>query len=313
MILGITASGFAGGLSVSDNFNRADGPLGVTPTNSLPWQTLSGSFSVSSNRAVSVPSNATSGLAVVDNFASNVNLSLGVSNGGGDALYFRVVDSNNWWRAGVNSVTTTQSFPTGYTAYTWVSYRSGAEYYPTTAQYGAGCQQTYHDHVTEIYGYGPWPSRTIVTTSSSPPPTGTTSSTAYPSITHTHSLVLAGCGQTVTFTSHTHVGTTYLQSSQFVVTGSTTSTVTTTSVVLEKSVSGVITSVGTVNVSSISSIQVSANGSSISVRKDGEGSNLISTTSTDHSTATKHGLGRRASSNNNTSIDNFTATPIGGI
>lgn len=300
MILGITASGFAGGLTVSDDFNRADGPLGVTPSNSLPWQTLSGSFAVASNKAVSSPTTATSGLATVDNFASNVELSLGVSSGGGDALYFRVVDANNWWRVRVGSVTTTETYTYGHYEYYWCSYRSGAEYYPTTAQYGAGCQQTYHDHVSD------WPTRCAWGTSSTSPP----ASIAYNNYSHSHSITLYNCGQTVTF-SHTHYASAYYSNTTYVIDGSGTTTVTTVKMHLEKSVAGTITQVGEYNSGNVSSIQVTANGNSIIVKADNNTTARISTTDSVHSTATRHGIGRGTTSNSGTSMDNFSIIPIG--
>lgn len=298
MILGVTASGFAGGLSVSDDFNRADGPLGVTPTNSLPWQTFSGTFVIASNKAASSPTNTTSGLAVVDNFASNVSLSLGVSAGGGDALYFRVVDADNWWRTHVNSVTTQQYYSTGYTQYQWSNYVSGAEYYPTTAQYSAGCQQTYHDHGESL----------VYTWSTSP---SFNSSPVYTTYSHSHSLSLAGCGQTVTF-SHSHYASgSYTGTSQFVSTGSGVVDVTTATVTLVKRVSGTNTDVGTYQDNSVTSIQVVANGSSIEVKTNNNATTRISANSADHVTATKHGIGRGTTTNSGTSMDNFSAIPIG--
>lgn len=298
MILGITASGFAGGLSVSDDFNRADGALGVTPTNNLPWQVLSGAFAIASNKAVSSPTTASSGIAVVDNFASNVDLSLSVSNGGGDALYFRVADANNWLRAYVYSETTQQSYTTGYYQYQWSNYVSGSEYYPTTPELGANCWQTYHDHGESL----------VYTWSTSP---STNTSPVYSNYTHTHSITIANCGQSATYT-HTHYASgSYTGTSQYVVTGSGTVNVTTATITLNKSVGGTVSAIGTYQNNGVTSVQISANGSSLVVKTDQNTTPRISATVTDHLTATKHGIGRGPSSNNNTAMDNFVATPIG--
>lgn len=299
MILGITASGFSGGLSASDNFNRVDGALGSTSTNNLTWQTLSGTFLISSNKAVSSPTSATTGAAVVDTYTPNVNISLDVSSVGGDAIYFRATDANNWWRVGVSAYSTVTYVPTGYTEYYWCSYLSGAEYYPNSAQAAAGCWQTYHDHNST------WPTQCGWGTSSTSPP----ASIAYANVTHSHSIVLAQCNQTVTF-SHTHVSSSYSNGqTRFVTTGTTAVPVTYTSVELQKSIGGVISNVDAF-VATPSSLQVIANGSSIIIRVDNNVTNRLTITSTDHLTATKHGFGRAPTTNVGTSIDNFSVTAI---
>jgi hypothetical protein len=292
-------------IPIVDNFNRADGALGITSDGNGLWEILSGNFAIASNRAVSVPSNATSGLAVVNNFSSDVTISLDVSSGG-DALYFRVVDANNWWRVLVNSVTTTSFFETGYTEYLWTSSRSGAEYRPTLSESSAGCIQTYHDHNSPfslnfvVY----WPPIEIWGFSPNVPPSG-----VYGAFTHTHPITLAGCGRSVTF-SHTHYGSSaWTGQLRFVSTGGGASTVTTVTMQLQRSVNGTITTIGTSS-GSTSSVQVTASGSNISVRRNGSTSNSLTTASDTHLNATRHGIGRGPSSNLSTAIDNFSCIPI---
>jgi hypothetical protein len=295
MILGITASGFAGKILVADDFNRADGALGVTSTNSLPWQTLSGTFAISNNKVWSPAYQATSGLAVIDNSASDADLSLEVAPEGGDALYFRVQDSTNWWRTHIRGVTEVVYYSTGYYRYQWGNYYSGAEYYPSG---GGTCQQTYHDHGQTItYNWS-------TSSSTNTAPTNTTYS-------HTHSITVYGCNQTVTFT-HSHVAQTYYTgTTEFVVTGTGAYNQTTRTLVLSKSVNNVVTEVGTYIRSSITSIQASINGTSITVKVNNEATALISTTSSDLLNATRHGIGRGPTTDHGTAMDNFSVTPIG--
>lgn len=295
-------------LSIFDNFNRVSGPLGSTSDGNGTWVTLSGSFEVASNRAISSPANATSGLAVVNNFAANSTVSLNVSTGGGDAMYFRVVDANNWWRVVVDSVTSTSTVPDGYVEYLWWSYRSGHEYYPHASGpatfNGVQCWQTYHGHDQAFGGFGPWPILEIWHTSPSSPPTS-----GYPSTTHTHSLVLDNCGATVTF-SHTHGGVySYVNQTRFVQSGSTTFSSTTTTMRLQSCVNGTVTTVGSAG-GSTTAISVVANDTSIAVRRNNSVTNSISTISSLHENATLHGFGRGTTTNRGTAIDNFSCVPI---
>lgn len=298
MILGITASGFAGKVTASDNFNRSDGALGVTSTNSLPWQTLSGTFNISGNKVVSSPASATSGLAVVDNSASNANLSLDVAPEGGDALYFRVQDSTNWWRTHIRGVTEIVPYTTGYVRYQWANFYYGAEYYVTSQQAAAGCQQTYHDH-GEGTTYN-WSTSQTTNTA----PTNTT-------YTHTHSISLYGCSQTATFT-HSHGAATYYNYvSEFVPTGTAYLTQTTRTLVLSKSISNTVTEIGTYQNNSITSIQATLDDTAIVIKTNNEATPRISTTSSDLLNATQHGVGRGATTDTNTAMDNFSVVPIG--
>lgn len=314
-------------LSIFDNFNRPNGPLGSTSDGNGTWTVLSGSFVISNNRASSSPANATSGIAVVNNFAANSTVSLDVSNGGGDALYFRVVDANNWWRVVVDSVTTTTGFtiPVGITEYLWWSYRNGVEFYPraTFADNfpfyegppltfnGVQCWQTYHHHSQgETHGGaspGPWPIIEIWHSSPSVAPSG-----GYSPFTHTHSIVLDNCGATTDAFTHVHSAvTTYVNQTRFTQTGTETvfSSTTTRTLRLQSCINGAISTAGSVG-GDVNSISVVADGPSISVRRNGVTTPVISTSSVTHQNATLHGFGRGTTTNSGTAMDNFSCVPI---
>jgi hypothetical protein len=77
-------------IDFSDNFNRADGPLGVTSTGSKPWLSHAGDIAISSARALG------GGLASVDAEVADYDVSLRYTDGA--FLAFRVVDQQNYWR-----------------------------------------------------------------------------------------------------------------------------------------------------------------------------------------------------------------------
>jgi len=284
---------------VEDTFNRSDGSLGSTSTGNVAWEVLSGDFAIVSNTARSVPANANSGIAVVETYTPNVNLSIDTSSGG-DALYFRVVDDQNWWRLVLDRITEATQTAYGHTEYHWYSSRGGAEYYPTSAELSAGCQQTYHDH------YSDWPTRNAWGTSSTSPPAGI----AYNDYTHTHAITLAGCGQSVTYT-HTHAASHFYGSTQFVIDGYTTTYSYYTNFQLQKSLSNVISNVGGPSTQSVSSVQAILDGSSITIRKDSAVTDIITSVSSDNISGTKHGFGRATSNTvQNSTFDNFSAVPI---
>lgn len=90
-------------LRVSEPFTGADIPpetgLGVTAVGSVPWTPLRGPWGRSANRPVTTAADAENPFVVVPFIRTpNVNIksNLGI---GGDAIYFRVKDVRNWWRA----------------------------------------------------------------------------------------------------------------------------------------------------------------------------------------------------------------------
>ena len=299
--LGLFGNTLAQLSTIFDNFNRANSSsLGFTSDGNAQWSVLSGSFSISSNV---VTSTGTSGVAVVDLGASNVTASLSLS-WGGDALYFRVVDANNWWRVGTYLDQVTTTTPYNYTRWNWYS-----EYSPYSEAGGAyGCPPTTpHTHPGKS-AFGQ--------TSSNPAPW------CNGPLPHAHPMVYPNCtfGATgpntpIPYPNGPHVHSDSCYSVSYLESGTITDTTNYYYVVLEKAVGGSITQVQSyvsTNAFTVTSVQVTANGSLINVKFNGGASNLFSdTTDSAHSTATRHGIGRRnpldASSS---SMDNFQVTRI---
>lgn len=289
--------------SITDNFNRSNSSsLGFTSDGKAQWSVLSGSFSISSNRATS---SGTSGVAVVDLGASNVSASLSLS-WGGDALYFRVTDANNWWRVATYFDQVQVNTPYSYN--TW-SYDTVVYQAPIPG--GAyGCGPANHGH-PDLY-----PFKTAVYSVATAPPTF-----CYSPVSHSHIVGFPNCstpfgtpGTIYLDVPHTHPSScTYVMNGPF--TGVDTQTYNIYYVVLEKAVSGSITTVRSFDSSSastVTSVQVTANGSSITVKYNGSNSNLFSAVSdSTHSTATKHGIGRRNPVDASSSaMDNFSVSRL---
>jgi hypothetical protein len=99
----ILLGGGRGGLEVFDNFDRANGELigSNTSDGRAQWQYVRGTSSqwdILSNRAHYAGADTDEPIAVVETRTSEIDVSLDVSSTGGDAIYFRVVDANNWIR-----------------------------------------------------------------------------------------------------------------------------------------------------------------------------------------------------------------------
>lgn len=91
-----------------DAFTRANTAQGAglgTAPSGLVWTQISGQWQIQSNYAYTPTSSASNPIAAVTSVA-NVDISADVSSAGGDALYFRVVDANNWFRLRVENNTT---------------------------------------------------------------------------------------------------------------------------------------------------------------------------------------------------------------
>lgn len=92
-----------GGLEVEDHFDRT-GSLGRTPDdNALPWKFLNSNadhWSISSgNATISTSRLNRNPIAYVNTLSNNGYVTLKTdTDRGGNALYFRVSDENNWWR-----------------------------------------------------------------------------------------------------------------------------------------------------------------------------------------------------------------------
>lgn len=86
------------GGSVSDNFNRTlTGSLGSTSTGSMPWSILTGVWDVNGTRPTTATSPGSKPLAVVNVGSTDIDMTMAL--GAMDALYFRVQDASNWFRA----------------------------------------------------------------------------------------------------------------------------------------------------------------------------------------------------------------------
>lgn len=298
---GLFASTAAQLSSITDNFNRANSSsLGFTSDGKAQWTVLSGSFSISSN---AVTSTSTSAIAVVELSASNIAASLTVS-WGGDALYFRVVDTNNWWRVATYFDQITSSYPFNYTAYNWYS-----EYDSYSEAGGAyGCPPTTpHSHSGKSATSQPGP----VPAPWCQGPLPHAHPMVYPNCTYG----LGGPNTPIPYPNGPHTHTEFCYDVLSPVSGTATSTDNYYYTVLEKCVGGSITTVKSYNSQNsvlITSVQVNANGSTISVTANGNGTTLFSTTTdSTHSTATKHGIGRRSPGDASSSLmDNFSVTKL---
>jgi len=93
---------------ITDTFNRANGSIG-TSSSGYPWSVLSGTWSISSDKATSSDSGSTYPLATVDIGAQNVVVSADITDGG-PGVAFWVTDANSWWASSVNYRTTSFSF-----------------------------------------------------------------------------------------------------------------------------------------------------------------------------------------------------------
>lgn len=280
--------------SIFDNFNRADSTsLGQTSDGLALWVVLNGAFSISGNKAVPTTSGAASGLAVVDTGASNIEISSTVGEGG-DAIYFRVVDANNWWRAGIANTSTT--YPVYNTQW---NYQNCWGTFTQSANGAYGCVDP-SVHGSETHG--------CITESNF---TGVTPTSPGPGGTHSHTIYYP-CGLYHLDYQHTHGSTGWsLVSTQLVQVGSGTST--SYYIYLDKCVSGVVTQVSASSALSAvpTSMKVAANGSTINVQFNGGVTNVASATDSQHLTATRHGFGRREpGSTSYQNIDNWSCVAL---
>lgn len=85
---------------ISDDFNRPNAStLGITSVGGVPWVPIIGTWGITSNRPTTSTAIADNPHAIVQANTPDVDTSIDVnSSGGGDALYFRVVDASNWLR-----------------------------------------------------------------------------------------------------------------------------------------------------------------------------------------------------------------------
>lgn len=319
----------SGGLGTSDTFDRANGALGSTNGgNILAWQAVKGTWSITANRPTTTDARDTNPVAVVDAASPDVDVSVAVSPSGGDALYFRVQDANNWLRLRVDNTTfsSTYSFQCAYTYSYSCDYTYSYTCYATNycAQYSSFCNPSYaaagpsngcgegscyynHQHA----------SYTCYSTSSS-------TSCCPGSMTHNH--YGGGTCTCVDGYSHTH----YVSAASFNSTGSFVAcgsysytcyaTGTTTcyatsyktcyatayaaepSTVLDRSVGGTVTTLATYP-DDPTTLRAVAVGDQVTPMINGVAKAAV--TESAHTAATRHGFGRGPSANNGTAIDNF--------
>ena len=85
------------GGKITDNFNRTlSGSLGTVSSGGYNWSILTGTWDVNGSKPTTATSQSSNPVAVLSPNVSNVEVKLTV--GAGDAIYFRVKDSSNWWR-----------------------------------------------------------------------------------------------------------------------------------------------------------------------------------------------------------------------
>lgn len=86
------------GGSVKDDFNRTlSGSLGSTSLGGLPWSVITGTWSVNGTKPTTATTQSSNPLATINPGTPNQTALLTL--GAGDALYFRVQNATNWWRA----------------------------------------------------------------------------------------------------------------------------------------------------------------------------------------------------------------------
>lgn len=286
--------------SITDNFNRTNSStLGLTSDGRATWSVVSGAFSIDTNRVVPTTSQATSGIAVIEFANPNVNISASVGYGG-DCIYFRVADSNNWWRAGTSNTTT--YYPIYQTVYNYQQDMQGV----CLPAYGGffGC---YADSC-----HGGHSSQTTSNTTGVTPTGAVTASEPG----HSHTITYSNCsgGASISFDNQAHnhaSGSWYSTGTTLQYLGSVAATE--YFLLLEKCVGGSVTTISNLSLSTTipTSIQLTANGSAISVRYNGNISDSITTTDSHNLTSTRHGLGRRSyGTTSSEGIDDWTCSIV---
>lgn len=86
------------GGSIKDDFNRTlSGSLGSTSLGGSPWTIITGAWSVNGAKPTTATTQSSNPLATINPGTPNQTALLTL--GAGDALYFRVQNATNWWRA----------------------------------------------------------------------------------------------------------------------------------------------------------------------------------------------------------------------
>lgn len=108
------------------DFNGTDTSSGVpVPTGHPVLVAVSGSWRRLSNRAYTSTDRNSSPILAAAIGGGDVDLTVDVSSGGGDAVYFRVTDADNWIRARIRRYTTSSTYY--YTEYEWMGTTTTAD------------------------------------------------------------------------------------------------------------------------------------------------------------------------------------------
>lgn len=278
-----------------DTFNRPD-TTGVQGLGIIPegpgWEIIRGTWRIRNNQAYADTPRDDNPIAVAD-LGENVLVGVDISTGGGDALYFRVVDQDNWWRIRLRRWTTSSTYYV--TEYEWAR-----DYVHSI---GSSCGAIHYDNMTTVEGWSGdttlflWGSSSI-------------SSPSFPTCygdadTHSHDTASPDTGRI----THTHQPSRTLSGANFTGRTRTVPGGTTTNVYhrayVEVCVDGVITTQTTTS-GSVSRLEARIQGDTISAFKNGSSTPFFTTESEIHSGATHHGIGRGPSDTNGQGLDNFS-------
>lgn len=330
-----------------DTLNRPDSAtLGSTEVGKFPWEVLSGTWSVSNKRLVTSTADSSNPLVAVSLNSPDVDATLKISSGGGDSLYFRIVDASNWLRARSRRYqVTTTTFRTEYEwSVTYVYSNPHGSHSATYIYWGSFSSSGAPSSLTDSHSYATgtnreWEQQYFHNYSESHPSGfeskpdevkevrkydgGTNSAPFFASSVgfshlhgvnaHTHSYLKTGspyktgAEQPINTTgSHT------MSKSSESKTGATrqvesSSTSTHYQVIVEKNVAATITSIGSVAVSAPNSIRVVTLDADIDVHVNGSANPTLTVAEATHKTATKVGVGRGVSDLTGHSLSYFSA------
>lgn len=287
-----------------DSFNRANQELTQAETGQ-PWVWHRGRGDVRNSRAV-VSGN---GILTVNTGVGggNVEASIDIipNDGGGQALYFRVVDVNRWWRFYKAQFINTYSYQSGTTEPTYGYVGNGTYYYTPSGDW-------VYLGTYEVPPGNPSRGRTDTEYSNYDARVGTY---LYRRDYYTFPNAARQNGFQTNYNEYQVRSVYENQSYQVIAPGQpiySTATETVTEVRLDKCVNGQVTNVKSVGVSSgITKLGVHLSEERITCLVDGSPVWGVVQDST-HQTAPLHGIGQsEVNENNNTAgIENFTATPF---
>lgn len=318
----------------TDSFNRADtasgSGLGSIPNGGPAWQVVSGLWRILSNRAVSDTAATSNPIVVVASGAGDGDVSVSTSPSGGDAIYGRVQDANNWIRARIRQYQTSNTTTYYVTEYEWACVTQSGSAPVTEYEWYVTYSTSPHSSEGDLYGL-----HTEYRWNTVQPVTSSTMVHAHywgndpnsDATNHSHTKVSEG----KTGNTRTKAGTGYTYSTSYswsasnasspcgsvydaYTTGNTrqagpyytTQYFDNYQVVLEKNVNGAITPLGTADVNPPSSLRLRAVGSSLQVFVSGSTSAAISATDGHMATVNRFGIGRGApTTGSGSALDNF--------